>query len=235
MSERREPTISTYSPTKDDAGRPNPGVKASSRQAAASSRSPAARPVVVQKKSILAPFALLFALASCGAAGYLFWQLQLSHKSLKEADQRIAALESKFEMTDDEVNTSTQAMQAKLKWADSEIRKLWGVSYDTNRKAIKQNQEDLAKVAVTANSAKKAVDTKVNDVVAELKVVSELVEAQQGTFTSLENRNTQLMESIDKLEGAKRELESKVKSHEQAIEAIDAFRRKVNQQLFSGG
>lgn len=233
MSERREPTISTYAPTKEDAARPQAGAKAT-RQAAPSSRSPAARPVVVQKKSILAPFAFLFALIACGAAGVLFWQLQLSNQRLIAADERIASLESKFEMTGDEVNTSTEAMQAKLKWADSEIRKLWGVSYDTNRKAIQQNVEDIAKVASTANSTKKAVDTKVNEVVAELKVVSELVEAQQGTFTSLENRNKQMMQSIDKLESAKRDLEAKVKSHEQAIEAIDAFRKKANQQLFGG-
>lgn len=235
MSERREPTISTYAPSKEDAGRQQGGQQRPvSRQSAASSRSPAARPVVVQKKSILAPFAFLFALAACGAAGYLFWQLQLSNQRLLEADQRIASLESKFEMTDDEVNTSTEAMQAKLKWADSEIRKLWGVSYDTNRKAIKQTQDDLAKVAVTANSAKKAVDTKVQEVAAEVKVVSELVDAQQGTFTNLENRSTQMMESIDKLESAKRDLEAKVKAHEQAIEAIDAFRRQVNQKLNGG-
>ena len=31
-------------------------------------------------------------------------------------------------------------MKAKLVWADSEIRKLWGVSYDTNRKAIAANK-----------------------------------------------------------------------------------------------
>jgi len=241
MNERREPTISSYSPSKEEA-RQQSAKRGSARSAPpqSSSHSPAARPLVV--KSPLAPFALVLAILACAASGFLYWQLQQSQNQLIEADRRIVDLESKFELSDDESTASLQTMQAKLKWADSEIRKLWGVSYDTNRKAIAVNKSSLEKVEKTANSLSKSLDSRVKaatqGINADLKLVSDLVDAQQTSLSSIEQRNAQIVSSsqslndkLNSLDVSRRELERRIKSNEQAIEAIDAFRRNINQQI----
>lgn len=237
MNERREPTISAYAPSKEDIAK-HQSRQGQPRKSAASS--PAARPVV--QKSPLAPIAFFFALIAMGAAGFSYWQLMGAQKLLQEADVRIADLESKFALSDDESTASVQTMQAKLKWADSEIRKLWGVSYDTNRKAIAANKSAITKAAQTANAAKSAVKTEVKkanqNLAGEISLVSELVDAQQNTVDTIEKQNLEitreyqsLVDKLNILDSNRKELERRIQTNEQAIEAIDAFRRNVNQQI----
>lgn len=241
MSERREPTISSYSPSKEDGSRQAGAGSQRTRPAQRSSaHSPAAKPVVV--KSSLAPFAFLLALLASAAAGFLYWQLLESQKVQIIAEQRISDLEGKFELSGDETEVSTQTMQAKLKWADSEIRKLWGVSHDVNRKAIDENKKNIASALKTAKAASSSVDSKIQkvtkDIVADLQLVSDLVEAQQASLSNIEDdsaaivKQSQLInDKLNSLETSKKEFERRIKTNEQAIEAIDAFRRNVNQQL----
>ena len=232
MNERREPTISS-SPHKEDLHNAKAGPR---RPTASATQSPVARPVVVKSK--LAPVAFFFALVGIAAAGFAYWQLMLTQQTLAQADQRIADLESKFELSDDETNASTETMQAKLKWADSEIRKLWGVSHDTNRKAIAANKEAIEKTEKIAKQASQDVDKKVQQAIknvnAELKLLSDLVEAQQLSLTSIENAQAKFSsqaQTINQKLAELEKLEQRVKTNEQAIEAIDAFRRNVNQQI----
>ncbi len=238
MNERREPTISANPSTKDDISQSRPSGPR--RPGTSALQSPAARPVVVKSK--LAPVAFLFALVAIGAAGYAYWQLTLMQQEIKLADARIVDLEGKFELSGDETTASTETIQAKLKWADSEIRKLWGVSHDTNRKAIEDNKNALARVEKVAKDASSGVDAKVkaamSNVNAELKLLSDLVEAQQLSLSKIENSQAsfngqakaidQKLADLDKLQ---RDLQNRVKTNEQSIEAIDAFRRNVNQQI----
>lgn len=262
MTDRKEPTISTYTPTAEDLARqkmraqraPEASKKTSDLHAPHAplhekAHAHAAPPV---RKSIVAVFAFLLALASSGAAGFLYWQLHETQKLLANADTRLLDLESKFAMTDDQISASAETMQAKLVWADAEIRKLWGVAYDTNRKNIADNTQEIARLKKTISEIdklKQAIETAKKDVdkivraatsglSGDVKVLSDLVEAQQSSFAMIEQKNAQLLETIksaqDKLravEGSNKEIERRIKSNEQSIEAIDAFRRNVNQQL----
>lgn len=239
MNERREPTIS--GPNKEElhpsrSSSSDGPINAPRRPSKPGAQSPVARPVVVKSK--LAPVAFFFALCGIAAAGFAYWQLTLTQQALAQADLRIAELEGKFELSDDEANASTETMQAKLKWADSEIRKLWGVAHDTNRKAIAANKEAIEKTEKIAQSATKEVDTKVKqamkNVTAELKLLSDLVEAQQLSLTNVENAQASIKtqaQTINQKLAELEKLERRVKTNEQAIEAIDAFRRNVNQQI----
>lgn len=232
MKDRKEPTISSYSPSKEDLARDNQrGARAAARGPA-----PSSQPVVV--KSSLAPVAMVFALAAAAAAGFLYWQLLSAQNSLALADQRIADLESKFELSDDESSASTETMLAKLKWADSEIRKLWGVAYDTNRKAIAANKSAIEQVKTASTGANKATEKKLADLAAELRLANDLLDAQQTSLTSIEQGNariqsqsTEINNKMRSIEQSDREMERRVRSNEQAIEAIDAFRRNVNQEI----
>ena len=87
--------------------------------------------------SILA-FVCVVLVALCGWLFYdtnrLHSQLAQSNSTLDAIEQQVAALESEFTSSGESQNLSVQAMQVKLKNNSSEIRKLWGVSYDRNKK-----------------------------------------------------------------------------------------------------
>lgn len=274
MSERREPTINMTRPAMDEATKSAPPNASSAsprdstnagktqppstQRVSGKPRPSTQRPIVKQVvvKSKVAPLALVLAFAGLGAAGFIYWQLTQTQQMLVVSQARIAQLEGKFELTDDEANSSNATIQAKLKEANSEIRKLWGVSYDTNRKAIEANTAKLKSVEKLAKSAgskvgkqlagvdKKivAIDKKLQadlkNTVADLSVVNELLEAQQGAITSAEDGNLQTANRLravsDKLviiERAESELQQQLAINTEAIEAIDAFRRTVNRQL----
>ncbi len=235
MSDRKEPTISAYTPSQEEAKR-QPVASRPSQNAPTSRPTSAPRPVIVKSK--LAPFAFLVALVAFGAAGFLYWQLLETQKVLTEADARIAQLEGKFELSDDESAASVEMIQAKLKETDSEIRKLWGVSYDTNRKAIAANKSGIAQVKKVADSAKSSVKTETKTLNGEISLVSDLVEAQQNSLSAIETSHQTLQQNyqstndaLNSLETQRKEMDRRIKTNEQAIEAIDAFRRNVNQQL----
>lgn len=245
MPERREPTISSSRPESEETPRRNPSASAepaisSSRQGTQKSsgraREPShhpARPVVVKSKS--GPFALFLAFIAIGASAFLFWQSQQSQialqKTLADSEARIAELESKLALTGDEASASVTALQAKLKWADSEIRKLWGVSYDTNRKNITENTDTITAM----NKQLKAVDGKIKtatqNVETDVKLLNELVDTQQVSLALIEQKMAAANKATEKMAQENTALKKRIETNEQAIEAIDAFRRTVNQQL----
>ena len=196
--------------------------------------------VVVKSKT--SPFLFFLILIAMGGGGFNYWQLMQSQNQLASANARIADLESRLEMTGDETEASAAAMQAKLKWADSEIRKLWGVSYDRNKKDIANNKTKIdalsGKLKRVGKDAVAGVKKQMGEVTGELALLNELVSANQASVTNLEtssqsilNQTRQLQDTLGKLETKEAELRRNVRTNEQAIEAIDAFRRNVNQQL----
>lgn len=233
-NERKEPTISIR-PEQDE-------ISARQRQQPTAGRKPAvgtpvsSRPVVVKSK--LAPFALLLAVTALGLAGFVYWQFTLTQQSLASAEQRIVELEGQLALTGDESNASMTALQAKLKWADSEIRKLWGVSYDTNRKKIAANESSITDLSKKTGAMQGKIDKAVKSATTEVKAVSDLVSAQQSSMARVEkqqgNLQTQMQALIDRLnlmEMEQKQSDKRIKTNEQAIEAIDAFRVSVNRDL----
>jgi len=235
MTERKEPTINAIRPEQDEIANHR------QRSGAPKNGGPApVRPVIVKSK--LAPFALFVALIGVGGAGFSFWQLQQTQVLLDGAEKRIVELEKQLEMTGDESTASMTAVQAKLKWADSEIRKLWGVSYDRNRKAIAENEEKIAGLTKGAKSVDGKINAALKETNAEIRLINDLLDSQQTSMTSIEN-NAQdqlaqvqaLSDKVRKLEQLEAELKRRVSTNEEAIKAIDAFRRSVNQKLLQLG
>ncbi len=237
--ERHEPTISTLSSSPEELPRNNARQQHASNTAAKNTgattmaRTPQARQVIV-KSSPLVPFTFLLAIAALALAGFSYWQLMQSQKGLVLAEARIAELEGKLDLSDDESSASITAVQAKLKWADSEIRKLWGVSHDKNRKSISSNKDKLTALSKQMKSQEpklNAAVSGVDSIKAQIGSVNQKLSQQQTQVQMLSDRLIQLEET----EAA---LQQRINEHEQAIQAIDSFRRKVNRELLvpkSGG
>lgn len=248
MTERREPTLSA-SNLSDQAVLDEPQAIASKAIPKKASRPTPVSQRVVEVKSPLAPLALVASLVSLGFVGLLFWQVTTSDaerknliQQLGSADARIAELEQKLTVTGDESEQSLTTLGAGVKTLDadvkensSEIRKLWGVAYDRNRKAIEDNKKTVETVQTSVANLKtaqqkdqKALQAAIVDLQGELAVLSEVQESQQSALSQSRNVSAEL-------KAFKTDLNSRVNANEEAIKAIDAFRLQVNRQILQMG
>lgn len=242
--ERREPTLSSSSNSVPERDEP-PARKPAAENARDTrpTRAPAAPPPS-SSSSALAVFALLLAVVGVGIGGYFGWQLTETRTQLLASDARIAELEDRLSMSSDESSQSLTQVDAKLKWADSEIRKLWGVSNDVNRKAIAANSEkitgltkELAVVKKNASDAKTTAAGLQPQLTASKAAVDASIakiDSALGGLTEQRKRIQDLTEQLDRTEAQLanlRALEAKVQTNEEAIAAIDAYRRSLNRDL----
>ena len=248
MTERREPTLSA-SNLSDQAVLDEPRAVASNVTPKKASRPAPVSQRVVEVKSPLAPLALVASLVSLGFVGLLFWQVTTSDaerknliQQLGSADARIAELEQKLAVTGDASEQSLTSLGAGVKTLDadvkensSEIRKLWGVAHDRNRKAIENNKKTVETVRTSVANLKaaqqkdqKALQAAIVDLQGELAVLSEVQESQQSALSQSRNVSAEL-------KALKTDLNSRVNANEEAIKAIDAFRLQVNRQLLQMG
>ena len=234
MTERKEPTINAIRPDQDEIVRPKP--RTTPRAVAEPVKAPP--PKAKAASSGLAVFALLVALVGVAGCGWLYVKLEQAQKIVNLADARIVELEKQLAMTGDESVASMTAVQAKLKWADSEIRKLWGVSNDRNKKSISDNLSRIEGLEKLSKGVDAKIQSAIKNTSADIKVLNELVDAQQSAFTRVENsanaqvaKITQLNESLAQLQKMDAALQKRVAANEEAMQSVDAFRRSVNQQL----
>ena len=257
--ERKEPTISGL----EASSRPAPGKPAAQKPvektrvqravpAGNSEPVPQSHRAPVAKASPLLPFALVLAVTGLALGGFVYSKLLKSQAVFAQAEQRIQELEGRLSLSDDESSQSVAALSAKLKWADAEIRKLWGVAHDRNRKAIDGNKKSLASVKSSLNKVQKqqksvsASTSKVKSTVDEAKrslvTLSKDLGQQQAQLADVEassvEQQAQMRELIDKANGLELQLKKlkgsladRVKANEEAVASMDAYRRSTNREL----
>lgn len=245
--ERREPTLSTggmsepaesssrrYQETEPDTSRPT------ARRA-----TPAATPAytAAAPSSSLPAVALVIALIAAAGAGFLGWQLFQAQTMLKQADVRIQGLEQQLSLTSEESSASVVTLQSNLKKLDAEVRRIAGL-VETNRKAIAANTEKTTAVARDAANAQKAgTDAKASAAtlkqeIAANKAVADAAAAKIDGMVASTSQQTQsvqnLKEEVDKLRfemTALDNLTTRMRNSEEAISAIDDFRRSTNREI----
>ena len=231
--QRREPTFDGSSSSSMDPQIPNGPAGGRPRYAAPqpSAPAPAEESSSGGGSSFLAIVALMLALAGLGGAGFLYTQWQATMAQLKDADARIVQLEKRFEMSGEESAASVEVLNAKVKENSSEIRKLWGVSYDTNRKSIAANK-------ATADAAKKdvaALSKKVSGFESSLKKVAaletEIAKLKQSTVSASRETKDKLSSIERQLSSVRADLTARVGANEEAVQSIDSYRRTVNKDL----
>lgn len=244
--ERREPTLSTGGMS--ESAESNANTRRTSSVDDAPPVRPQ-RPVITQPayqqppSSSLPAMALVIALLAAGGAGFLGWQLFQAQAMLKLADTRIQGLEQQLSLTSEESSASVITLQANLKKLDSEARNL-AASIETNRKAISANMEKVTAVGREAAAGKKeAADAKaglagIKQEIEANKAVSDAAIAKiDGAATTLAQQQQQLQNLKDELSKLQLELVDvdsltrRTKANEEAISAIDDFRRSTNGEL----
>lgn len=239
VQDRKEPVLSGIKPERDEIASHQSRLNKRPTPRPASAAAPASAPAA--KGSALSVIALLLALVGTGLGAFGVWQLQDSQAQLASANKRIVELEAQLNLTNTESGQTVSAIHEKLEWADSEIRKLWGVSYDTNRKAIRANADKVAQLDKTVKAA--AADAKkANELAAAQRATLDTLRSQSGEQQLLLSRASeeidllkqQLQEANSKLNTLTKQvsgLPERVASTEEAIKAIDAFRRTANNDI----
>lgn len=239
MNERREPVISGIRPERDEIARHQQRAGGQPPTAGGGGGRPpvGSRPPPVIVKSKLAPIAFLFALLGIGLAGYAFWQLTLAQQELGTAETRLEDIEARLKAIDDAASESLSTLKESSKENFSEIDKLWATR-NVNKNAIAENTAAIEKIAKSTNGLEGKLQSKINSAVADVKLMNELVDAQQSAMDSIDRKYQQqtaevqaLSDKVLELEAVKAEYQRRIQNLEQAIDANDAFRRQVTQDL----
>jgi len=186
---------------------------------------------------------IMVALVS-GAAAYLYMQTQTLASQRDDLDSRVKVLEQKLSVTDESLSESGAAIQSVLRDQAteielhmSEIRKLWGVAYDTNRIDI----EALEKTSVSQAASVKSLSGSVTkmeplaDGFTDLESrVDSIANQSLALSAGFDDAEEQLRELSDGLVGLRSDINTQKNlgtNHSDAIEAIDQYRVQINQRL----
>jgi len=167
--------------------------------------------------------------------------LTAEKRALDAAESRIAVLEDRLRVTDETLMDSEEDTQETIGFWETEIRKLWAVSNDRNRKWIKDNETTLGKLQQTL-SAIEASNRELGASVGRHEVAFKQQQTIIDQLTSMEISIQQLAgtqrDIVDKVNAASQSvaslnagLTSRVAENEQAVASIDAYRVQVNTRL----
>jgi len=162
-------------------------------------------------------------------------------QALEDAKGRIAVLEDRLRVTDEALTETGQTTNEQINFWESEIRKLWGVTNDRNKKWIKENEAALAKLSKSLTALELA-DKEVKGTLGRHESAFAQQQSMIDQLTSIEIQMQQVLRSqrdlVDKVNSAQQSvaglqsgLTNRVRENEQAVAAIDAYRQQLNSRL----
>ncbi len=181
---------------------------------------------------------LIFLLSlSFAASGYLYYLLQESNFLQADIGARVASMEGKLSVTDESLSQSGAAMQAVLQDHDvqldaqmSEIRKLWGVSYDTNRTAIDELRANSSTIAANLSNAVDRIGV-LGGLPNRVDSLGSQVLIQAADLEDALTRLRLTRDELDQQESLLDQLELLSAENLDAIDSIDSFRLQMNQRF----
>ena len=176
------------------------------------------------------------------------WFIANQHQLLVEgqqemasAEDRLVVLEDRLRVTDEAMTESGQDTQQKIGFWESEIRKLWAVTNERNRKWIKDNEANLAKSRKELDAlqvSNRDVSSAVGRHETAFSQQSAIIDQLAGVDLQLQQILSAQRDLVDKVNAAQQSvaglqsgLSNRVKDNEQAVAAIDAYRLQLNTRL----
>ncbi len=231
------------------------------RQSGKKTKAPAAKSSVVKTpgksgSSVFSSLLIVVCLMTVAALGWLYWQqhnelaalrMELEDASgfIGQSKLLLARLEGEVSETGEELAASGSQVEKKLAFLDSEMRKLWGVSNDRNKKAIQNNdaaiaglENNLAKLlaeqkkqSLRLSEAQQSLNAKLEEVNRSLRGMDVQVSAASSevavTRESMNESLSQLRQKMAELDKAV----SAVKLNSSAIASIDTSRQQLNERV----
>lgn len=181
--------------------------------------------------------------------GYALWQVQQkldqSNILLAKGQQNMRKLEDRLSQTGDTASQKFQEMESQIKTNVSEIDKLWGVSYRTNKPNIEDNQKaikDLKNANAELEKQVSQLRTSLTKVTGDFgKLAADMNKVKQDIATESDDISTQVslvrgqvQDQSTTVEGNKRNIAAmakQMKDVQDAIDSIDRYRQQINQKL----
>lgn len=251
-------------PEVDELDRFNKRSSSKTKANSGSGKSPVNKPPASKQSSKSAGPSLtifiLLVICLSGSFAWFSWQQQIEIAGLKERlsdasgfmDQSkllMARLEGKLSETGVELAETGTAAEKKLAFLDSEMRKLWGVAYDKNKKTIEANQKGVNDLTLKltkleklhASSLKRvnsnlsdmsklsaSLDSRLGSVSNELSV---LRSEQEGLNSDFDKRISAQKSTIDKAAKESKTYLEQAAKLDLSIESINASRRQLNARM----
>lgn len=188
-------------------------------------------------------FTLVLAVLAAGLA-VAGWFITNQHRLLTEEQERLAnantrieAMEERLRMTDQVMSETAGETDEQINFWESEIRKLWAVSNERNKRWIQDNQKLLRSQKATTD-ALEATDKSLKSTVARHENALSRQEDVADQLASIELQLQRVLRGqrdlVDKVNAAAQTVagvNTSVQEHEQAIAAIDSYRRQFNTRL----
>ena len=164
-----------------------------------------------------------------------------SQQSLTQAEGRLELLEDRLVVTDAQLTDTGSETKEQLENWESEIRKLWAVSNERNKKWIKDNEQSIAKLqkSITEFSASsREVSAAVGRHESAFKQQQTIIDQ----LTSVELQMQQILSTqrdlVDRVNASRQTVASlqaglagKVADNEQAVASMDSYRVQTNNRL----
>jgi len=207
-------------------------------------------------------FLILLLIVAVGALGWGYYEQQKRLTTLRaeledasgfigQSKLLLARLEGDLNETGAELEQSGSQVQRKLAFLDSEMRKLWGVSNDRNKKAIQSNSDEISglrsEIKRLETASKKALSEQRQEQTQKLQQlntrIDQLAETLQGmesrvslaaseaavTRESINQEIAKMQSSVGQLGSIKKTLQE----NEQTIASINESRRQLIQRIIS--
>ncbi|MFT6117920.1 MAG: chromosome segregation ATPase [Candidatus Pseudothioglobus sp.] len=180
-------------------------------------------------------FALVIMAIMIGVGGFALYEVQKkldqSNELLAQGQKSIRDLDDRLAATGTDVSKTLQVMKAQQKTNVTEIDKLWGVAFRSNRPRIEKMEVSIKNLLATD----KQLDAKASAVTQRFNTFSEQVLGEnEDLATRVALARGQVQDQSVLLEANRRgvlALQSKMKDAEEAISVIDRYRQQVNQSL----
>lgn len=194
-------------------------------------------------------FCLVLMAVVLGIGGYSIYEVQIrldrSNELLETANRNVRDLEARLAATGMDVSKELQTLKEQQATNFSEIDKLWKVAYRENRPDIKKletsvasltkGNSDTAKIVAGLKTEVEQSSTRVSNLATSMdKVKNDLLAESDELKTSLSLVRGQIQDNVVQTEGQKRAIAAitqQLKDIDEAIEAIDQYRRQMNQRL----
>lgn len=178
--------------------------------------------------------AFLIALVAVGIAGFAFWKLMIMEDKLVQADDFLSKLNSttanlqeSVSETGAKASLSTGALKSLVKENNSEIRKLWYVSNERNKKNIATNKKQ--------NAALKKEIAALTQTVSKLEIalsdaqgaLSQKLEGQQKAFNRIQKQVNSLQKNLEALP----EIELRIGQNEELLQNLESQLKSLNKQI----
>ncbi len=158
-------------------------------------------------------------------------------RAMADAKTRIEALEERLRMTDEVISETDAQTGEQIDFWESEIRKLWAISNERNKQWIQDNQRALRSHKATID-ALESNDKSLKSSVARHEQALGRQQEVADQLAAVELQLRQVLRGqrdlVDKVNTAAQSIagmSGTVEEHEQAIAAIDSYRRQFNTRL----